>query len=361
LEYLNNAAVTIFVQHYDDAKTSNAIARLLLLALCYIPFIAITADPNIIRERKAMIRCFEQICEELLNDNESIKVSVDCMKQIASSSTNNFRESISRGLKIMIVGGVQSGYWFDRRSKKWNHPADFKIWLLSELILPHCKGIKLTRNFSSIRGSQWFIKNAEGTVINPIDVSRLTWAVIGGDDHLGVDENEYLLAIIKLVLDWAAVQPIPTESLVQNLTRLFVTATPAQRAIQLAKVAKEMLLNLFDTDKRFINISAPVFKYLCENLITSNALVETTIIMGEFLMALHLRFIQQCWIPRQKDIENSLLQCIISQLFNISGHSKASEIKEMWKATTSLINSVNMEDHSLQSCLQVFSNLAYFH
>lgn len=351
--------MTILVQHFDEAKTSNAIANLLLLALSYIQFVAITADPNFFRERKAMIHCFEQICEELLTNNESIKVSVDCMKQIASSSTNKFRESVSRGLKIMIVGGVQSGYWFDRRSKKWNHPADFKIWLLSELILPHCGGVKGSKSFSSIRGFQWFIKNAEGTVINPIDVSRLTWAVIGGDDHQGVDEKEYLLAITKLVLDWAAVQPIPTESLVQNLTRLFVYATPTQKAIQLAKVTKEMLLNLFDTDKRFINISGPVFKYLCENLITSNALIETTVIMGEFLMALQLRFIQQCWIPRQKDIENSLLQCIITQLFKISGNSKTNDIKEMWKATTSLINCVNMEDYSLKSCLQVFSNLVY--
>jgi hypothetical protein len=278
------------------------------------------------------------------------------MSKIASSSTNKFQELITRGLKTMTGGGVQSGYWSDRRSKKFNHIADFRIWLLSELVLAHCGGMKGTRNFSTLRGSQWFLKNAESSIINPMDVSRLTWAVIGGDNHQAIDENEYLLAMVKLVLDRAANQPIPLESYVEGFIRSFWTPTPAQKAIQLAKATKEMLLNLCDTDKRFTNISGSFFKYLCENLIASNALVETTLIIGEFLMALQLRFNQQCWIPRRNDIENSLLHCIMSQLFNISSNCKPNEIKDMWRATISLIDCVDIEDYSLQSCLQVFSN-----
>jgi hypothetical protein len=366
LEYLNDVAVDILIKHTDEFKTENAVRGLLLLALCYIPFVAITADIMIrrfeqTREQKAMIRCFDQISEVLLNDDKSIKASVDCLGQMASSSSYKFKELITRGLKTMTGGGVHSGYWSDRRSKKFNHIADFRIWLLSELVLAHCGGMQETKNFSTLRGSQWFLTNAESTIINPMDVSRLTWAVIGGDNHQGIDENEYLLAMVKLVLDWAANQPIPPESYVQNLTRYFISPTLAQKAIQFAKATKEMLLNLCDTDKRFTNISGQFFKYLCENLITSNALVETTQILGEFLMALQLCFIEKkCWTPRRNDIENSLLHCTISQLFNISSRSKTNEIKDMWKATTSLINCFDKEDVSLQSSLQVFSNLKNF-
>lgn len=287
-----------------------------------------------------IVKIFDDMCTRLVQDSQ---LTARIVGNIALST------DIRKGFEIMTEGGDSGGFWHARRSMEISLIADFKILVLSEMILSDGKS-KLF--FKSLLGSKW-IERVKVSKLDLSSIVELSRGLINDEHWCTTNCESYLIALIDLITiraaesDWYYLRSV-TYSAADIGTMTVSNIKDKVLELFCGEKTEMILFNL--SEENFTKISKAVFKHVCHKMLKPKILENAARIAGELVSGLKKSFLDHIVLrtkrPRCRDVVRGLLEQILLHIF-------LSPVRSLWPAIHALQISIEKRDEELNSLFQV--------
>ena len=257
-------AIEILSRNLQEVLIRNDQKMLLKFFLFRLRLIASAVHSNFYG-RSSLIKHFDDICARLLANPDKIATFLEDLELPVDA-----RLSVHTGFKLMI----ESMFLLHQPERS---TANLKILLLSDLIISKYQSAGF---FRSLFGSKWFQYVIDsGYNEDPMVVFHLITATIATGNCFPINRVEYMLAITKLMIKWAAARPMegwpygcPHENRLKNIKNQLLK-------FFLSEAASECLLNIPDDDLR------KILRCACDSFVTKDALVVAALVASDFALS----------------------------------------------------------------------------